>query len=83
MSVIALSNGWFRGFPPEDGMYHVMLNDGEQIITPWSDGSGYDGWGEKRAYGWPCLADWGGRVFAWRKLPPAPVEISQGEKRQQ
>ncbi len=72
ISFVALSNGWYRGFPPKDGTYQVLLSDGEQIITPWSDGGGVDGWGEKRVRGWPCLSDWAGRVKAWRFLPEPP-----------
>ena len=81
MNAIEWSDGWFRGFPPQDGTYQVLLDDGEQIITPWSDGSGWDGWGEKRVRGWPCLADWAGRVLCWRYLPKPPPELSKGEKR--
>ena len=80
VTAIELSNGWFRGFPEVDGTYQVLLNDGEQIITPWSDGSGFDGWGEKRIRGWPCLSDWAGRVLAWRTLPEPPVELKRNAR---
>jgi hypothetical protein len=65
-------DGWTRGFPTESGMYHVLLNDGEQIITPWNSGGGVDTWGDARVLGWVCLSDWRGRVYGWRCLPELP-----------
>ena len=71
-AALAAADQWLRGFPPKSGMYHVALNDGEQIITPWSDGTDRDDNGDLRRPGWSCLSDWRGRVVAYRPLPAPP-----------
>lgn len=62
---------WFRGFPPDSGMYLVELEDGEHVVTPyqaeprWVEADGdYDG-----KTGWTCLTHSRATVQAWAKLP--------------
>jgi len=57
---------WHRGFPLESGHYLVELSDGQLLVTPWSDGTGYcEADGEYRRAGWHCLTHSRSTVTRW------------------
>lgn len=64
---------WFRGFPPQSGMYLVELEDGEHIVTPYTgEGRWHDGEYDERT-GWLCLTHSRATVQAWAHLPKRQV----------
>jgi len=58
---------WQIGFPDENCMCLVELDDGENIVTPYTHTAGRDTWGDKRKTGWSCLTGSHTRVKKWVK----------------
>ena len=58
---------WSVGFPDENCMCLVELEDGENIVTYYRHTPRTDTWGDKSKTGWTCLTGSHTRVKKWVK----------------
>lgn len=62
-----VSFNWSIGFPDENCMCLVELEDGEYCVTYYTHTPRYDTWGDKSRTGWTCLTGSRAKVKRWVK----------------